>query len=108
MAPTALAMVLEGLVAYTYRSLASPRPEFFFLNLPASLVGGVKFVVSPLYLEWKVFGYKGISALVVYQAIMRLHMCDFITTGKFLFLNFGPYIYFLGNFLTINKLKWRG
>jgi hypothetical protein len=44
----------------------------------ASLVGGVKFVLSPLYLEGKVFGYKGVSALVVYQAIMRLHMCDFL------------------------------
>ncbi len=46
--------------------------------MAASLVGGVKFVLSPLYLEGKVFGYKGVSALVVYQAIMRLHMCDFL------------------------------
>jgi hypothetical protein len=42
----------------------------------ASLVGGVKFVASFLYLEGKVFGYKGV-ALVVFQVIMRLHMCDF-------------------------------
>ncbi len=55
-------------------------------------------MVSTFYLEGKVFGYKGVSALVVYQAIMRLHICDYFTTGKFLFFNFGPYIYFLGNF----------
>jgi hypothetical protein len=42
----------------------------------ASLVGGVKFVASSLYLEGKIFGYKGV-ALVVFQANMRLHMCDF-------------------------------
>jgi hypothetical protein len=41
-----------------------------------NLIGGVKFVASPLYLEGKVFGYKGV-ALVVFKVIMKLHMCDF-------------------------------
>jgi hypothetical protein len=48
----------------------------FFLNMAASLDGGVKFMASPLYFEGIVFGYKRV-ALVVFQAIMRLHMCDF-------------------------------
>jgi hypothetical protein len=77
-APTAMAMVLKWLVAYNYKSLVSPNLEFFFLNVAASLIGGVKFVFSPLYFEGRVFGYKGVNALVVYQAIMRLHMCDFL------------------------------
>jgi hypothetical protein len=54
-----------------------------------SLVGEVKFMASPVYFEGIIFGYKGI-ALVVFQAIMRLRMCDFFVTGTFLFSNFGP------------------
>jgi hypothetical protein len=42
----------------------------------ADLVSGVKFVASSLYLEGKIFGYKGV-VFVVFQMIMRLHMCDF-------------------------------
>ncbi len=34
-------------------------------------------MVFPLYLEGKIFGYKRVNALVVYQTIMKLHMCDF-------------------------------
>jgi hypothetical protein len=37
---------------------------FFFLNVAPSLVGGVKFVVSPVYLEGKEFGYKRVALLV--------------------------------------------
>jgi hypothetical protein len=51
----------------------------------ASLVGGVKFVASSLYLEGKVFGYKRVS-LVVLQVIMKLHMCDFWQLLHFCFL----------------------
>jgi hypothetical protein len=41
-----------------------------------NLIDGVKFVASSLYLEGKIFGYKGV-AFVGFQVIMRLHMCDF-------------------------------
>jgi hypothetical protein len=41
-----------------------------------NLVGGVKFVAYFLYLEGKILSYKGV-AFVVFQMIMRLHMCDF-------------------------------
>ncbi len=81
-----------------------PHSEFFPLNMAASLVGGVKFMASPLYFEGIVFGYK-MLALVVFKVIMRLEMCDFLQLVHFLFSNFGPYICLLGDYLMINKLK---
>jgi hypothetical protein len=54
----------------------TPFNVVFFLNVAASLVGGVKFVASLLYLEGKVFGYEGV-AIVVFQAILKLQMCNF-------------------------------
>jgi hypothetical protein len=52
---------------------------FLFLNVAASLVGGVKFVASLLYLEGKVFGYKRV-ALVVFR---RLLDCTCVIFGNY-------------------------
>jgi hypothetical protein len=41
------------------------------LNVATNLIDVVKFVACFLYLEGKMFGYKG-----VVQVIMKLHMCD--------------------------------
>ncbi len=45
------------------------------LNVATNLIDVVKFVAYFLYLEGKMFGYKGV-AFVVVQVIMKLHMCD--------------------------------
>ncbi len=53
----------------------APFRVFKNLNVATNLVDVVKFVASFLYLERKMFGYKGV-AFVVFQVIMKLHMCD--------------------------------
>jgi len=75
--PTALVVVLKWLVTYSYRNLVWHHLKFcYYKNVATNLVDVVKFVASFLYLEGKMFGFKGV-AFVVFQMIMRLHMCDF-------------------------------
>jgi hypothetical protein len=60
-----------------------PTQSFFlFLNMAFSLVGGVKFMASPLYFKGILFGYKRV-ALVVFQVIMSLRVCNFFAIGTF-------------------------
>jgi hypothetical protein len=65
----------------------------------------VKFVVSPVYLEGKEFGYKRV-ALLVFRWLLD---CTCVIFGDYciFFSNIGMHIWLLGDFLT-NKLKMEG
>jgi hypothetical protein len=79
-APTALVVVLKWLVTYSYKNLVWHHLEFFYYkNVATNLVDVVKFVAPFLYLEGKMFGFKGV-AFVVFQ-ILYINSLESICDG---------------------------